>query len=453
MQNIRSPICTVVGHVDHGKSTFLDKIRGSSIVDTEPGQITQAIGASLIPISTVRQICGPLVERMNMKITIQGLLFIDTPGHAAFSSLRKRGGTIADIAVLVVDINEGFKPQTIEAIEMLKQFRVPFVVAANKLDLIQGWVAKENDICFLDALKAQNENAQQTLDRKLYETVGKLFEHGFNSERFDRVSDYTKQIAIVPISAKMGIGIQETLMVIAGLAQKFLENNLRLDVAGPAKGTILEIKNIKGMGTCIDLIIYDGILKAGDIIVIGDMEKPIVTKVRAIFEPAPLSETRDAKSKFHSVKESKAASAVRLSAPDVENAVAGMPLRAATEETLEAAKEAVQKEVKEVILETDKNGIIVKADTLGSLEALLNMLRDRKIPLRKAAVGNISKKDISDAESNYDENPLDSVILGFNVVVPPDVVQLQKVKIFTNNIIYKLIEDFEKWKILNELVN
>ena len=445
MPSTRSPICTVVGHVDHGKSTLLDSIRGTSIVDVEPGKITQAIGASIIPIETVRQICGPLLDLLKMDLTIPGLLFIDTPGHAAFTNLRKRGGTLADIAILVVDINEGFKPQTIEALEILKQFKVPFIVAANKIDLLSGW-KMEKEPSFLKTLSIQTEGTKAFIDQKIYELVGKIFEYGFNSERFDRVTDYTKQIAIVPVAAKFGLGLPELLMVISGLAQKYLEQTLKINVSGNAKGTILEVKEIKGTGCCLDLIIYDGILKVNDTIVIGGIDAPIVTKVRAIFETEPLSETRDKKSKFHSVKEARAATAVRLMAPGMDGAIAGMPLRSATEANLEEAKEAVQKEVQEVLMETDKQGIIIKADTLGSLEALMTLLRERNIPIRKAAVGNISKKDINDCESNYEQDPLSCVILAFNSDLMPETSPSLKVKVFSNNIIYKLIEDYEKWK-------
>src|SRR5210317_242342 len=135
----RSPIVSVLGHVDHGKSSILDSIRGSNIVSGEAGAITQAIGASIIPLDVVKKKCGKLLDALNMKFSIPGLLFIDTPGHAAFTTLRKRGGSLADIAVVVVDINEGFKPQTIEAIEILRAAKTPFIIAANKVDKIGGF--------------------------------------------------------------------------------------------------------------------------------------------------------------------------------------------------------------------------------------------------------------------------------------------------------------------------
>ena len=133
---LRSPICAIEGHVDHGKTSILDKIRGTSVIKGEAGKITQVIGASIIPLETIKKISGQLLEKLNLNLTIPGLLVIDTPGHAAFNNLRKRGGALADIAILVVDINEGPKPQTIEAIEILKSDKTPFIIAANKIDLL-----------------------------------------------------------------------------------------------------------------------------------------------------------------------------------------------------------------------------------------------------------------------------------------------------------------------------
>jgi len=439
---IRSPICTVAGHVDHGKTSVLDKIRGTAIVETEAGRITQAIGASIVPLTTIRKICGPLLERLNIKFTIPGLLFIDTPGHAAFTNLRKRGGNLADIAIVVIDINEGIKPQTTEVIDILKQYKTPFVVALNKIDLISGW--QSNKTLLLENVSKQSTTIQQLLDKKLYELVGRLSTFGLNSERFDRVDDYTKQIAIIPLSAKTGEGIPELLMVITGLAQKYLEKKLDIDIKRFAKGTILEVKETKGLGITLDVIVYDGTLKRNDLIVIGGLEKPIVTKVKALFEPMPLAEMRDKKTKFKAVQSVSASTGIKISSPDIENVVAGMPLRACKEEELEKVKEEIQKEVEEVVIETDDKGIIIKADTLGSLEALIKLLKEKNITIRKASVGNISKKDIAEASTIYAEDPLKAVVLGFNVSC--DMKEVGLVKIITSDIIYKIIEEFEKWQ-------
>lgn len=446
--SLRKPIVTIMGHVDHGKTKILDTIRRSTVAEREAGAITQAIGASIVPVETINRMCGRLMKMVNMKLDLPGLLFIDTPGHAAFSNLRKRGGNLADIAILVIDINEGLKPQTIEAIEILKKYKTPFVIALNKVDLVSGW-RSEPKKSLMENINNLSDQTKRLLDTKLYEIVGAVYEHGFETERFDRVQDHTKQIAIVPTCAKTGEGIPELLMVLTGLAQKFLSVCLDCDTTGLGKGTILEIKEEQGLGTTLDVIIYNGQVKPKDTIVIGGLDNPIVTKVRCLLEPQELAEMMDKKSKYKTVKIATAATGVKIAAPDIEKAVAGMPLIVADKDTLESAKEEVQESVDEVLIETDKDGIIIKADTLGGLEALITLLREKDIPIRKADVGDISKKDIIEAQSNFEKNPMNAVILGFNVKVTKDAADYKedtKVVVWTNSIIYRLLEDFEAWK-------
>jgi translation initiation factor 5B len=439
---LRSPVCSVVGHVDHGKSSLLDFIRSSNIVSKEAGAITQAIGASIVPVEVIKNLCGALLKTMNRDITLPGLLFIDTPGHAAFTSLRKRGGNLADIAVVVIDVNEGVMPQTEESIKILISYKTPFIIALNKIDLIQGF--KQNQSCSLiQNINQQESNIQTIVDKKLYDVVGKIHElFSLSSDRFDRVSDYTKQITIIPCSAKTGLGIPELLMTLLGLAQKYLGDKLIIELNDNAKGTILEVKDEKGLGITMDAIIYDGNLKIGDTIVLGTMNEPIVTKVKALFEPNPLAEMMDKKSKFKSVKSVYAATGVKISAKDIENVVAGMPLRSASNNDIEKIKNEILKEVKEVLIETDIEGVICKADSLGSLEAMIKLLKENNISIRKASVGNIVRKDIIDAESSLENDPLNSVVLGFNVKAETS----DTIKIITGNIIYKILDDLVEWQ-------
>jgi translation initiation factor 5B len=440
MSQLRSPIVSVLGHVDHGKSSVLDAIRGSSITRTEAGGITQAIGASIIPLDLVRKICGPLLHAMKLSLTIPSLLFIDTPGHAAFTSLRKRGGSLADIAVVVVDINEGFMPQTIEAIEILRASKTPFIIAANKIDLLAGY-RKHSDF-FLQDIAQQEAKVQELLDSKMYQLLADLYEKfSLSCERFDRC-DFTSHVAVVPLSAKQGIGIPELLMVITGLAQKYLESNLKIEVTGPAKGTILEVKEEKGLGTTLDVIVYDGTLRVNDLIVIGAEEQPVVSKVRALLLPAPLAEMRDKKAKFQQVREVSAACGVKISAPDIGKAVAGMPLLAATASNLEVVKASVSKEIADALIQTDKAGVVIKGDTIGGIEALAKLLREKGVPIRRAAVGPITGKDIADAESAFDRDRSFAAILGFNL---PEVVSTDRAKVICRPIIYQLIDDYFAW--------
>ena len=439
--SLRSPICTICGHVDHGKTSILDRIRNTSIAVAEAGGITQAIGASKVPLQTIKKVCGPLLEALKLKFTIPGLLFIDTPGHAAFTNLRKRGGNLADIAILVVDMNEGFKPQTEEALEILRTYKTPFIVACNKIDLVKGWQSKKTPL--LQTLGSQAESTIQDFETKLYKIVSKIHELAQkDAERFDRVSDYTKQIALVPVSAKTGEGISELLMVITGLAQRYLGDKLAYSSEVPAKGTVLEVKESKGIGTSLDVIIYDGILKVNDSIVIGGLNTPIVTKVRSLFEPVSLAEMRDKKSKFKTVKSVTAATGVKIAAPDLKEVVAGMPIRSCKKEDIEKVSKEIQKEVETVIIETDKEGVVIKADSLGSLEALINMLKEKNIPIKKASIGNISKKDIADAEANLEKNPFYAVVLGFGVTHQPTTT---RVKLIVHDVIYQILDEYEKW--------
>jgi translation initiation factor 5B len=445
MIDLRQLIVSVVGHVDHGKSSILDKVRCSNIIDTEAGKITQAIGASCVPMDSISKICGSLLKIDTVKIP--GLLFIDTPGHAAFTSLRRRGGSLADMAILVVDINEGFKPQTKEALEILKQFKTPFIVAANKLDLLPGW--QPNEKFFIPNLKSQTQSLQTTLDTKIYELVGKLHELGFQSERLDRVEDFAKQIAIVPCSAKTGEGIPEILMGLIGMAQKFMGDSLELNTKEPAKGVVLEVKEAKGLGKVLDTIIYSGTIKRNDQIIIGGVDDVIKTKVKLLQVPLPLCEIRDKKTNFKLTPEVKAAASVRISAPNIDKVIAGMPVIVVNPENQSQAEEELKKQIDEVIIQTDQQGIVIKADSLGSLEALVKMLQEREISIKSATIGNISKKDIIEAEANFENDPLDCVILGFNTKIQKDVEDLakeKKVKVISSEVIYSIIDEYEKYK-------
>lgn len=432
MTKTRAPICVCMGHVDHGKTTILDHLRGTKVASGEAGGITQSISSTNFSIDFIKKFCGDLLTKLNLNLTLPGILFIDSPGHAAFTNLRKRGGNLADIAILVIDINEGIKPQTLECIEILKQYKTPFIIAVNKIDLISGW--QEKDKLVVKNIDLQSDGVKYAFETKLYDIVGKLSQLGFDSDRFDRVDDFTKQIALVPISAKKDQGLVELLMVLTGLAQKFLDKCLECNVDGPAKGTVLEVKEEKGLGKTLDVIIYDGCLKKNDCIVIGSLEKPLVTKVKALFEPQSGSKG------FNSVNEVHAATGVKVSATDIEDVAPGMPLMVAYDYNIDKVKETIQDEVEEVIIEEDMEGIVIKADSLGSLEALIGLLRENGVMIKKASIGDISKKDI--AEASAERENLNKVILGFNVKG----LDTSEVKIIVHPVIYSLIDDLKKWR-------
>ena len=440
---IRQPIICVMGHVDHGKTTLLDRIRNSAIAAKEVGGITQHIGASEVPIEVISEICGPLLKSGGTKMMIPGLLFIDTPGHEAFTNLRQRGGSVADLAILVVDITKGFEPQTVEAIEILKQYKTPFIIAANKVDLLTGWIASGSK-SIGEALKKQNDQVLAKLEDRIFYIIGKLSEYEFSSERYDRITDFTKELAIVPISAKSGEGIAELLMLVAGLSQKYMEAKLKIEVGGPGKGSILEKKEVKGLGTTIDVILYDGSLKVNDTIAFATPEGIGTTKIRAMLKPKPLHEIRESTSKFYYVDSVDAASGVKISATSLEEALPGSPVIQVVEGS-DYTKE-ISAEISEVF-KTDKTGVVLKADTIGSIEAISRLLAAEGFKVSKKGLGNVNRRDILDAFGMNSVDRLSAVVLAFNVGIEQDAevfADTSGIKIIRNNIIYGIVDEYKE---------
>ena len=443
----RSPIVSVLGHVDHGKTTLLDHIRGSTIASKEAGGITQHIGATEIPMDVISSICGGFLEKMNIQEQLPGLFFIDTPGHEAFTTLRKRGGSLADLAILIMDVTEGFKPQTYEALNILKSSKTPFVVAANKIDKIPGWNSTKGE-CFSKSVQNQHKNVVFDLDQKIYEIVGTLHEEGFESERFDRVSNFASQITIVPISAYTGEGLPELLTMLLGLAYQYLNEQLQIEEDAPASGTVLEVKEEKGLGLTIDTILYDGVLNKDDrIMMLTKENKVISTKIRSLLKPKPLEEIRESKTMFEDTNQIVAAAGVKIVAPHVDDVVSGSPLKVANDDNIRVEDELLS-EVDNIRIQTNDIGILVKADTLGSLEALVNILDSKDIPIKSAEIGDISRRDIINASIMYEEDEKYGVIIAFNVNILPsaeDELNDQNIMVFQDRVIYQLTEDYLNW--------
>ncbi len=435
---LRQPIITILGHVDHGKTSILDKIRQTALASREAGGITQAIGTTEISSDIIKKMCCALMEKFKFQINVPGLLFIDTPGHEAFTTLRQRGGSIADLAVLVVDINDGLMPQTMESLEILKDSKTPFVIAANKIDRISGW---KSEGCFVENYSAQSADAQGLFEKKFYELIEQLNSRGFTADRFDRVTDFTKTIATVPVSAKTGEGIPDLLVTIIGLAQTFLKE--QLVSSEKSQGMVLEVKEVKGLGVTIDAIIYDGTISKNDFLVVGG-KNPLIAKVRALMMPEPLRDMR-AEKKFKNVETVSAAVGVKVVAPGMDDVVAGSAIRTAkTFQEAEKLLDELEKEREEVEIVKDEEGLILKADTLGSLEALISVFKNH--PIREATIGNITKKDVMKADVN--NTRVHRIVFGFNVGVAGDAENFANdkgIKVMRSDIIYRLIEEYEKW--------
>ena len=448
---LRQPVVVVLGHVDSGKTSLLDKIRGTAVQAREVGGITQHIGASFFPVETIKEITGPLYAKLAKAETpIPGLLVIDTPGHEVFANLRARGGSAADIAIVVVDVNKGFEAQTIESIDILKKRKVPFVVALNKVDMVSGWRASGKFIS--EEVKKQEESVQTLLDEKAYTVVGTLSRLGFPSEAFWRVKDFTKEVAIVPVSARSGVGIPELLAVLVGLAQQYMTKKLEWH-EGPAKGIVLESSEETGLGPSANVILLDGTLRHGDIVVVGKRDGSVATKIKALLLPKPLDEMRDPRDKFKPVTEVIAAAGLKITSPDLEGVLAGGPFyvydQKRGEEELEHLKSLVESEVKNAIVSnTETTGIVLKCDTIGSLEAITDLLKKANVPIRMADIGNITRRDVVEASAVKENEKYLGVVLGFSVRVLDDAqreAQDREVKIFNERIIYNLVRSYTDW--------
>jgi len=441
-QTLRTPIVAVLGHVDHGKTSLLDEIRGSAVTEGESGAITQHIGATAVPLAVISEIAGALVDPADFDLP--GLLFIDTPGHHSFSTLRSRGGALADIAILVVDVNDGFQPQTLEAIDILTRTETPFIVAANKIDTVPGWNPNEG-MPAQETIESQSERVQRDLNENLYEIIGDLSDEGFSADMYWRVQDFQKNVGVVPLSAETGEGVPDLLTVMMGLSQRYMIEEMAIDVTGPAAGTVLEVTDTQGFGTTIDAIVYDGTIREDDRIVVGGLDGSIVTDVRALLRPRPLAEIRT-EGEFESVESVAAADGIKIAAPDLDDAMAGAPVRVVRDRDESEVIAEVERELAEVEVHTEEEGIVVKADTLGSLEALATTLADAEIPVMRAEVGAVAPRDVRVAETANE--PRHRTILAFGVDVldgARDLADQEGVRLFEHEVIYRLIEDYEEF--------
>lgn len=439
----------VLGHVDSGKTSLLDKIRGTGVQAREAGGITQHIGASFLPTDAIKKVCGPLFAKMaGDNQEIPGLLVIDTPGHEIFTNLRARGGSAADIAILVVDVNRGFQPQTNESLKILQSRKVPFVVALNKVDMVSGWKKNPTTQFITQSIKQQDPFVQTSLDELLYNVVGTLSILGFSSEAFYRVKDFAKEVSIVPVSARSGEGIPELLAVLVGLTQQYLQKKLD-QTEKPTRGIVLEVKEETGLGVTANIILIDGNLKKSDSIVLAKRDSVVITKPKAILLPKPLDEMRDPRDKFRPVNEVHAAAGIKIASPDLEGVLPGSPVYASADESkIEEFKKLIESEMKSVFVKTDKKGVILKCDTIGSLEAITDMLKRQSVPVSMADIGPVTRRDVVEALAIKENDRHLGVLLAFNVKILQDAQEeadANHIRIFHDQIIYSLIDNYTNW--------
>ena len=445
MSELREPIVSLLGHVDHGKTTLLDRIAGSVRASKEPGGITQHIGAIEVPESTVRRLCEGILRSDQLRLP--GLLFVDTPGHRSFETLRRRGGALADLAILVIDVREGVMPQTRESAQILRREKTPFTVALTKIDLLAGWRKPTGPTTLIETLRRAGPEFQRLLDQRVYSVAEELDQLGFSAERYDRVSDFTRNVGIVPVSSKTGVGVPELIALLVGLSQRFLEEELELVTEG-GEATILERSDQKGVGPVGNVIVYRGRLKVGDEIVATGREQPFATRIRGIYRPVPLKEGRATKQvRLASLSEVPAAAGVYLAAPGIEDAMPGGLLRVIRNEEEKSRVEEELARESQPVAEVALTGVALYADTLGGLEALAFECRERGIPVHEAGVGPVGRPTIM--RMAIVKDPTHRAVLAFGVPILPDAIpegEAAAVRVFRADVMYRLVEEYESWR-------
>ncbi|MBU0999888.1 GTP-binding protein [Patescibacteria group bacterium] len=397
MNETRPPIVTILGHVDHGKTTLLDFIRKSAVASKEHGGITQHIGAYQIRVQNIEDKGQKSRKSHESKSVTSNLItFIDTPGHAAFEKMRSRGAKVADIAVLVVAIDDGVMPQTVEAIKHIQEAKVPLIVAVNKIDLFE--IDKKIQLAKLK---------KQLSDQKI------------------NLEEYGGDVPLVPISAKTGEGVDkllETINLVAELSE------IKSDPALPAAGVVIEANLDKFKGPIATVLIRDGTLKKGDQIMLGGAKG----KIRGLFD-------------FNG-------KALDTAGPSTPVEVLGLKTVPSVGAILGELAEVKEAEAIQSLVDKLKQGstktlkVLIKADKQGSLEAIqasLDKLNEDKqvIDFKFSGTGDIGDKNIKLAST------IGAIVVGFNVKVVPTAAKLaetEHVLIRTYNIIYELLDDIEE---------
>lgn len=434
---MRSPICAFLGHVDAGKTSIMDAIRDTMNAYKESGGLTQNIGSTEVPTDRIKEIASDLLSKFNINIKVPSILFIDSPGHEAFVTLRKRGASIADIVILTVDITEGIQNQTIESIEILKSYKTPFLIALTKIDTIRGFYKQENK-SFLEFISKQNQDYIQKLDEKIYNLIADFSIYGFQAERYDRVKEFTKEISIIPLSSINSIGIKDLIVMIIGLSQRYLE----LDKQTSNSAAILEEKNVKGLGKVYDAIVYSGKISVGDKVIVQTQNGTIENKIKGIMRLIPMEESRENFGKYDSLSSIEATAPIRLILREP-NAMIGTSI------TAFVSDEEKNKIIEEINAENvgynndESKGLVVCADSIGSIDAIRNIAKSFGIEIGKTKIGEPSKMDITTASING------GALICFNVPISRQTESMAEeysVKIISANSIYTLFDSYNEFE-------
>lgn len=445
----RSPIVCILGHVDTGKTKLLDKIRRTNVQLGEAGGITQQIGATFFPHSALTESVTKVPRPLD--VNVPGLLVIDTPGHESFNNLRQRGSSLCDIAILVVDIMHGLEPQTIESIEILRSRKCPFVVALNKIDRCFQWKASP-DRSSREAIKAQKDSVKSEFEDRWAKVNLQLAENGINSALYWENKDPRQYVNVIPTSAHTGEGVPDLLFNLVKLSQSMLTD--RIKYKPELLCTVLDVRNVEGLGTTVDVMLINGVLKEGDKIVVCTLSGPVVTHIRSLVTPHPLREMR-VKGDYLHHKFLRGSMGIKICATGLEEAVAGTNVvvvpENASDDQIAQIKKDIMRDYEDVVkgFDLQQEGVYVMSSTLGSLEALLVFLKESKIPVSQVAIGDVRLIDVRRSSVILEKKHKEyGVILAFDVKVTPEAQQEADhlgIKIMTAEIIYHLFDQFQAY--------
>ena len=458
---LKAPICCIVGHVDAGKTSLLDKLRNTNIQEKEVGGITQHIGSTFFPIETIENSCSSIKGKFEVICNIPGILMIDTPGHSEFQSLRDVGTSICDLGILIIDIEESIQEQTKEAIKLLKEKKIPFVVAVTKLDKINGWKTTKSPN-LREALKEQSKDMSMMLMAKLEDIKYDLSKEDINAEFYFKNSNPKQIYSIVPVSSKTGEGIADLLALLVYTAQNWMLKKILYQ--DTVSCTIMESKYDKHNGYTIDVILNNGTINVGDKFVVSTITGPNICIVRNLLIPSAL--TQLGKKTNWDYKDSVRASiGCKIIGSNLDGAYPGTHLFPIKTSGVSAEADAINnanQEINAVWKSYDfiSPGVFIGTQTFGELDAGYSIFQKAGINIAGAYIGEPSNKfiDLILMKTETDTLPENRIYLYFGAFNNTDVFEYAKKKditLLSSEVIYKLVELYkiEKEKIIKARQN
>ena len=440
---LRAPICCILGGVDSGKTTLIDNIKNTNVQTHEAGGITQKISA--IWVDKVDK-----EEKEDDKYDITGLLILDTPGHDSFHSLRHLGASICNIVFLMIDITADVRPQTIKAIELIKEKKIPFVIVLNKIDRLYDWVPHPN-LNFSDNLNSQSKAARDHFHTRLSQIQIQLNSQSLNVILHYLNKDPKHYVSMVPVSSKTGESVKELLTFITRLSTRHIHQNLVFD-KNKISGIVLSTEVIKGFGKCVNIILSNGNIKPDDTLILesinGAIEVPILKLINSIGSK---------QYKVHKEANGTTNVIVVLKTDiDLNNLIIGSHFHHIPEtntntntnksEFIQNITEKIKEDMKSLERNVNTYGISLHSSTYGAIEALIDYLEEKNYPYFRTKIGKIKKTDLVMCENtnNLIKDNHYNILVAFDTSFDFDVKHVStNTVILTGNIIFRLFEGIE----------